>query len=190
MSALAMHMAVIEFFLGRGAHIADGDVKMERHAGERMIPVNGDLVADDLGDDDCLLSKFTLGVELHSLFKLFSAFDLIGGNYGDILRIVNAVSFLGRDANFKGVTSFLALHGLFEAGDDLSFALDVGEWFAACGGVDDVLVVVGECVIENNNRASGDLHKKSGLGAEDSAGRKLDGQGQIASAKDRGFTDQ
>lgn len=161
-SARPMDMAVVAFLIGRGTHFANLDVEVERHAGQRMIAVNGHLVADNLGDDDCLLAELTLGMELHSFLKLLAALDLIGGNDGNILGIVNAVSFFGRNANLEGIAGLLALHRLFKARNDLPFALDIGQRFAANRGVDDILVVVGEGVVENNYGAGGDLHKRSG----------------------------
>ena len=161
-SARTMDMAVVAFLIGRGTYLANLNVEVQRHAGERMIAIDGHFVANDLGNHDGLLAKFTLCVELHSLFELFAAFDLIGRDNGDILRIMKAIGLLGSDADFEGVASLFAFHRLFQAGDDLPFALDIGQRFAANGGVDDVLVVIGEGVVENNNGAGGDLHKRNG----------------------------
>ena len=76
-TARTMDMAMIAFFIGSGPDITDGDIEMERHAGQWMVAVDGHFVADDLGDDDGLLAKFTLGMQLHPLFKLLTALDLI-----------------------------------------------------------------------------------------------------------------
>ena len=63
MAAGSMDMSVIELFPGRVPHFADGDIKVERHAGKRMIPVDGDIISHNLGDDDGLLSEFTFGMQ-------------------------------------------------------------------------------------------------------------------------------
>ena len=45
--------------------IVNGDSKMERHAGQRVIGVDGDAVGVDLGDgDDPAVAVFVLGAEL------------------------------------------------------------------------------------------------------------------------------
>jgi len=76
--ARTMDMAVVAFFIGSGADVTDRDIEMERHPGQRMIAVDSHFVADNLGDDDGLLAKFTLGMQLHSFLKFLTAFDLIG----------------------------------------------------------------------------------------------------------------
>jgi len=125
-AARTMDVAVVAFFIGSGSDITDVDIEMERHAGQRMVAVDGHFVTDDLGDDDGLLAKFTLGMQLHSFLKFLTAFDLIGWDDGDILGIVHTVTLLGGKADLEGIPGLLSLHRLFEAWDDLSFALNVG----------------------------------------------------------------
>jgi hypothetical protein len=48
--------------------------------------------------------------------------------------------------------------------------VDIGQGLAARGRVDDFFVIVGECVVEQNNGASADFHRKEKVfTAEDSA---------------------
>jgi len=99
---------------------------------------------------------------------------------------VNTVTLLGGKADLERIASLLSLHRLFETRDDLSFALDIGQRFAANRGIDDVFVVVGEGVVKNNNGARGDLHKKGGVDAGVSASGTVNGWGRIASVKRSG----
>ena len=162
MAAGAVDMAVSDFLGGRGSDFADRDVEMERHPGEGMIAVEGHLVSLDFRNNDDLLALIVGGFELHPLFELFASLDLIRGNHGDLLRVRKSISFLGRDRDRERVAGLLALHDFFKTLHDLTLAMKVGKGTSILGGVDDVLLVVGEGVIEQDNRSSGDGHEGKG----------------------------
>ena len=52
MTARAVDVAVLEFFLGGLADVLDVDVEGEGHAGEGVVCVDGDVIAFDPGDGD------------------------------------------------------------------------------------------------------------------------------------------
>ena len=47
-----MHVAVLQFFGAGFAHLDHFDREMQGLAGQRMVAVDGDFIAFDLGDDD------------------------------------------------------------------------------------------------------------------------------------------
>lgn len=49
MPVFAMHMFMRDFFFGRSAHFRDIQCEAQCHTGQRMIPVQHDLVIGDIG---------------------------------------------------------------------------------------------------------------------------------------------
>src|SRR4051812_27289983 len=62
----AMHVTVGELFGSRVADVDDLDVEVERRAGERVIGVDGDVVALHVDDGDDGRAVLSLRLELHA----------------------------------------------------------------------------------------------------------------------------
>lgn len=65
-AAGAVDVAVREFFLRGGAYFGDLNLKIQILAGERMIAIDGNHIADHLSDGDGSGTGIRLHLELHS----------------------------------------------------------------------------------------------------------------------------
>jgi hypothetical protein len=72
-SAGAVGVTVAQFFLGGGAYIGHFHVKCQVYPGERMIAIDGDLVAFNTHHRYHLQPLLSLRVEFHAHLDLFDA---------------------------------------------------------------------------------------------------------------------
>jgi hypothetical protein len=93
MTVRAMDMAMIEFFRRGGADRHDFHIKIQLHASQRVVAIDGDFVRFDGGDSDDLNAVIGLGLELHAHFDVVDTGEHLAGNGLHHLRIVFAVAF-------------------------------------------------------------------------------------------------
>ena len=74
-TTLAVDVAVRELFFARVTHAGDLDGEMQRLPGQRVVPVDGDIVAFDLGDGDVDAALVVTALELHARLQVFHALE-------------------------------------------------------------------------------------------------------------------
>ena len=168
MPAGSVHMAVLDFF---GAGLADFDDlhgEMQGFACERMIAVDGYLVAFDLGDHDGDRALACLRLELHADSEVGDAVE--GATWNDLHEFVDvaAIPVFSGDIDVETVACHMSGHLALEAGNDIARTVQIGQRLAAFGTVDDLARIVGQGVVKGRNAALGNLH----VSLVDSCGKK------------------
>jgi hypothetical protein len=73
MAVGAVHVAVGDFFVGGGAHVDHRQLEAQRHAGQRMVAVEDDLVVGDVGDGED--HRFVVASPVGHAFELHADFQ-------------------------------------------------------------------------------------------------------------------
>lgn len=164
MAAGAVHVTVRELFFGSVTHVGDLDGEVQGLAGQRVVAVDGDVVAFDLADGDVDAALVIAALELHARLEVFHALERGARHHLDQLFVTRAVALFGGDVDLELVAHRAAFERLFQARNDVAFAMDVSQRLATVRAVDDVALVVGQRVMEGNGVAVGDLHGILSLG--------------------------
>lgn len=159
-ATFAVDVAVRQFFFARLADVGDLDGEVQRLAGERVVAVDGDVVALDLAHGHVDGALVVAALELHARLEVFHALECRARHHLDQFRVARAVAFLGCHVDLELVTGRAAFQCLFQARHDMAFAMDVGQRLTPVRTVDDVALVVGQRVVEGNGVSIGDLHEK------------------------------
>ncbi|SST08247.1 Uncharacterised protein [Acinetobacter baumannii] len=147
-------------FLGVGlAHVDYLDLEVQALAGQRMVAVDGHVVAVDVADgDDLHAAVRSRGVELHADFQFVDAFEHLAGQGRDQFGAVFAIGVFRLDGDAQFVTDVLAFQGLLQADDDVAGTVQVDQRRATSGTVDDIPGVVGQGIVDGNRLVGRDLH--------------------------------
>jgi len=138
-TTFAVHVAVSHFFLGSVADGNDLDLEVQALACQRVVTVNGHVVAVQVANGHDLHLAIRRGsVELHAHFQLIDAFEHAAAQGADQFGRVLAVGIFRFYGNGQLITNVLAFQGLFQAWDDVTCALQVDQRRAAGGAVDDL----------------------------------------------------
>ena len=65
-AAVTVHMAVRQFISGRGSNINNFNVKIQYFASQRMIAVDGNIIAIDFRNSNHAGTEIDIGVKLHA----------------------------------------------------------------------------------------------------------------------------
>src|SRR6266853_1466285 len=143
--------AILNLDLGGRAHVDDGAGQLERHAGERMVGVEHDLVLGHVGDgeDQVRVVADRGALETHpgleDLGKAAARLD------SEKTFVVVAESILGLEAHFDAVVDLLAFESRLHHRKYVSVAaVQVLEWFL--GTLDQVAPEVGQLDVERDDR--------------------------------------
>src|SRR3569623_3021250 len=79
MTARAVGMAVAQFIFGGVTHFGNGDIEMKRHAGERMIAVDGALNVVDAHHRYTARARFANRLEAHAFDDVLIGVEQIAG---------------------------------------------------------------------------------------------------------------
>ena len=117
MSMRAMHVAMRDFFVGRGAYFHHGQVETQCHAGQWMVTVENDLVVGDIGDGENH-RFFVRRIAVRHAFKLHPHFErvrqAVARFYLDQRRVVFAERVVRFDLNDVRIADFLAVEFFFD----------------------------------------------------------------------------
>jgi hypothetical protein len=163
--AVAMHVAVLEFFCTGFAHILHRDGEMEALASERMVGVDLYFIVRDAHDRHDPDAVFFLGLELHAYLDLLGFGEIFLGHREDQFFVPLAVGFYRCDDAVDGIAGFFAFEVLLEACDDVFVAVKVYERLAV-GLVDKDASTVLEHVIDRYNTILLDIHVGLPLGRD------------------------
>ena len=159
MTAFTVDVAVSHFFLGSVADGHDLHLEVQALASQRVVAVNGDVVAVQVADgDDLHLAVRRGSVELHAHFQLINTFEHAAAQGADQFGGVFAVGIFRFYGDGQFVTDVLAFQSLFQARDDVTCALQLNQRRAAGGAVDDLTSVVGQGIVDGDSLVSGDRH--------------------------------
>src|SRR3989440_671170 len=160
--------AVSHLDIGGRAHADDGAGQLERHAGERMVGVEHDLVLGHLGDgeDQARVVADRGALETHpdleDLGKAPARLD------SEKTFVVVAEGILGLEAQFDAVVDLLAFEGHLHHRKYVSVAaVQVLAWFL--GTLDQVAPEVGQLDVERDDRVFCDDHARAGATAVNAA---------------------
>lgn len=155
---MLMYMAMAQFFVGGIANINNLDVVMQGCAGKRVIAVDGDLLAFDLGDGNYHDVTFlVLCLELHAGFDV-----VIGVEHGAVhhlgqVGIVFPVGLCWLYYQVQLVTLAASGERIFHAGNDVAGTVQVAE-AAVLGFINQRALVVFQHIIDGNNFVVLDSH--------------------------------
>ncbi len=132
-SAYAMRMAVREFLRRGFANAHDLNVKMELCACERVIEVEGHIIAIDVRDHGNSMALACVYLHLHAHLKLFTVTALKAAERHEVyhLLIVLTIGISRGDDSFHLVTGRFPFQFAFQAGNEVSNTLNVGQRVAA-----------------------------------------------------------
>jgi hypothetical protein len=132
MTAFTVDMTVGHFFLGSVADGNDLHLEVQALASQRVVAVDGDIVAVQVTDgDDLHLTVRRGSVELHAHFQLINTFEHAAAQGADQLGGVFAVGIFRFYGHFQLIADSLAFQSLFQAWDDVTRALQVDQRRAA-----------------------------------------------------------
>lgn len=154
-----VNMSVADLVRCSGSHILDSDVEVQRLARKRVVGVDGYFVSFNLGDRDIHIVLVAFNGEFHADFQFLDAGELLFGDLGDFLFIPLAVAISGRDGDFYRVACIFALERVFKSGNDIAGAVQICKRLLAFRAIDDMAVVVCECVVYGDNRVLCDFHE-------------------------------
>ena len=81
MSVWSMYMAMFKFFCRGVTNIHNDDLKVEYHAGQRVVAIDNDgVICDALDGDRDGLAIRALGIELHAGFNFLLRREHAAGN--------------------------------------------------------------------------------------------------------------
>jgi len=131
-TAFTVNVAVGHFFLGSVADGNDLHLEVQALTSQRVVAVDGDVVAVQITDgDDLHLAVRRGSVELHAHFQLVDTFEHAAAQGADQFGRVLAVGIFRFYGNGQLITDALAFQGLFQAWDDVTCALQVDQRRAA-----------------------------------------------------------
>lgn len=160
MATGAMHVTVGNFLRRRVAHVANGDIEIQILTRERMVRIDGDLVVLDFDDRQNLIALRAARVELRAHFEVASSLNLSARNLADLRIIVEAVAIFRSDLDLQAYAGGLAFEFFLQTGDELADSVEINQGFAAFGGIDGLLFIVGESVVDADDFAGSDLHNR------------------------------
>jgi hypothetical protein len=171
-AAFTVDVAMRKFFVGRFAHVGDLDREVQGLARERVVAIDGHVVALDLRDGDVDRPLVIATLELHARLQVFDALERGLRHDLDKLRVAHAVTLFRHHVDLELIAGLLAFQRLLEARDDMALAVDVSQRLATVGAVDDVALVVGQRVVEGNDVAIADLHEFLAMGGGNEGGNR------------------
>jgi len=157
-SAAAVHVAVVEFFLRRLAHIEDLHVKVEDFTRERVVGIDGDLIAGDIDHRDDLGAFLAVGFELHAGRHFDIVAEILLGNLEHEVFIAFPVCVDGRNHAGDSIAGLLAFQVLFQARYDIVIAMEVDERFASVGRIQELSRGVTETIVNSDDLVFLDIH--------------------------------
>mgnify|MGYP001548744951 CR=1 FL=1 len=150
-AARAMRVAVLELF-GRGVtERLHGDLEVKRLASKRMIRIDRDgLFADASDEERNLPALIIVREDLHPGGKLGIGREEMARN---LLGFTDprSVSLLGRNRGLDGLALTDALELLFQTRNDVHRSMQVEKRAPVGRLVDDLAVVVAQCVRERHD---------------------------------------
>src|SRR5260221_2089607 len=149
--------AVLDLGRVRGAHIDHGAGDLERHAGQRMIGIEHDLVFGDVGDDkkSSLVRTARISFEAHSDLESFR--EAAARLDSEQVLFVVAEGLLRFEPDLDAILDALALQGGLGRGENISIA-PVQILQRLVRALDGVSPDVSQSDIERNDGVFRDAH--------------------------------
>ncbi len=163
MTAFPVHVTVRFFFIGGVAYRDDFDGEEKILACQRMVAIHGDGGFIDGGDGDGHATLRRLSLELHAWLDVI---DTLEGLARDLLHhevMMFAIAFGGSNFDIEFIAGLFADQGVFQAGDDLADAMQIGQRRMACRAVNNLAVFISEGVMEADHAVFADLHNSGFL---------------------------
>jgi len=151
-------VAMIQFFAASLADFLDGNIEMQSNAGQGVIGVNSDIFQIHAHDRDHPRPFFTHGLKLHTHLNILIGVEL---RTWELLHQTLVSSAIGIFRGYDGVDLIarrLAFKRRFQTGNDIAYAMDVGEGVSALRTVQLRTLCIGEGVIYGDDLVFGDLH--------------------------------
>lgn len=154
-------VAVAQFLSRRIPYFLDGDSEMQRHARERMIAVDGDLVHIHADNGDHPRPRLTHGMKLHPHLDVIVGIELGTVKLLNQAFIPSAIGIFRRDHCIYLIALRLTLEGRFQPRDDIANTVDISERTSAVRTIEFRTLRIGEGIIYGDDFVLGDLHEKS-----------------------------
>src|SRR5580698_8291696 len=154
MSADTVDVAVLQLLGGRGPDADYLDIEVQCLVGQGMVAVERHHVADHRRDREYAQALVRLSLELHALANLARPLQRPLGNALHQRRVADAVALIRSERDRDRIAILLSFEGFFQARDNISMTLDVGEGLAAGGTVEHLSGVVLERVMDQYHRIS------------------------------------
>ena len=166
-ATFAVNVAMGQLFFAGFAHFGNFHIEVQGRARQRMVAIHGDVVAFNFSDGEQTRACIGLCLELHARQHFFHAFKGVARHGLDQAVMTFAVAFSRFHFDIQLVARLLAGEGIFQAGDDVAMAVQVGQWFVALAGrVQGGTRVIGQGVVDCHYGIVCDLHEKSGIDYE------------------------
>src|SRR5438105_2892972 len=136
---------------------------MEVLAGERMIAIEGHQVAGDLGDGHRARAVPGLRLQPHSHPEVREALEGAAWHALHQLLVILAVALGRRDRHLQLVPGTLAGQLALQTWYEVAMAVQVREWLALGGAVDDLARVIAQGVVDADDRVLRDPHPGSAV---------------------------
>ncbi len=143
----AVHVAVLDFRVGRLSDVDDVHHEFKGHARERVVSVHHHGVFPDFPDHDGLPAQIGVGEEAVAHAE-FHALEEIAPDFLDQLGMPDAVSSFGGHQHVDAVAFLLAEQGVLQPGHDVRMADEHLHRVLAVGGVENLAVFVGDDVVD------------------------------------------
>lgn len=158
MGAGGVDMTVFNFVLGSLSDEDNLDIEGEVNSGEGVVGIDGNIVSINGGDGGDGGAGLGLCLKLHSGDE-FGVFGELGpGGLNNEFRIVFTVGLCGGDIGDEGITCGLAFELFFQAADDISVSVEVGEGVPTFAGIDDVTLGIRQFVMHGDDGVFCNLH--------------------------------
>jgi len=100
-----------------------------------VVGIESDFVALDTDNGDDLVALVILGFKLHTGLYLIAVVELAKRHRLDPILIPFPVALIGGHVNGEFVSLFASFEGIFETGNELTIAMDVGQGAIVFGSV-------------------------------------------------------
>lgn len=152
MLAVGVDMPVADLILAGGASAEHFDVEDQILPGERMIAVEEHLVA--LDGRDCHDRGMAVAVGLEHVADVDLLHRQLAARHAAHQRVVAiSIRLLGGNHDHPLGTYRQSGERLFQTVDDLPHALEILDWLAADGGVEELSLMVAQRVVEGDDGA-------------------------------------
>ena len=155
---VTMGVAMAQFLAARFANFLDGDIEMQRDAGQGMIGVDGDIFRIHTHYRDHARPTFTHGLKLHTHLNILIGIELRTRKLLHQTLVSGAIGIFRGDHGVDLIARRLAFQRRFQAGNDIACAMDIGEGASAMRTVQLRTLCIGEGVIYGDDLVFGDLH--------------------------------
>ena len=152
-----VNVAVGQLFGSGSAHVLDLDLEAQGHASQRMVAIYLDELFGHFNYSHRTMT--VVGFSHESIpFGDFHAVEQLARHFLHQRLVVFAVGLARGQGHFEGFTYRTTFQLGFEAGNQITGAVQIDQRLFADSAVDDFTVLVGDCVFQRNHAQRSYFH--------------------------------